>query len=225
MSTHSEVDLFADIEIPQKDFWEQILIKEDQKLNKSPVKDVLLKIEAISDTDTSVNTDDSDDSDEDDEIQVVFETEKVEPEFLIQGENHKFAVHAIPHNNPLTSSNLNVDIPLGTDLSKKVFQFRKGYNLHALFAGWGQIDQLCLRKQRYLRLMTIANMVRQDEKANEAFNNLHRRYKLVNNQLNAKIRQIRHEQNKINEIIIQNSEAEKFQALKRDQKSKKDYKK
>jgi hypothetical protein len=73
--------------------------------------------------------------------------------------------------------------------------------------------------------MTMANMVRQDEKANEAFNNLHRRYKLVNNQLNAKIRQIRHEQNKINEIIIQNSEAEKFQALKRDQKSKKDYKK
>ena len=81
--------------------------------------------------------------------------------------NQNFKVHAIPHHNPLTGSNLNVDTPLGSDLSKKTFKFRKGYNLHAFYAGWGQIDQLCLRKQRYLRLMTLSNMVRQDEKSNE----------------------------------------------------------
>ena len=40
-----------------------------------------------------------------------------------------------------------------------------------------------------------------------------------------KIRQIRHEHNKINEIIIKNSEAEKLQALKRDKASKKENKK
>ena len=211
MSTTPEVDLFEDIEIPQKDFWEQILFKENQKSNKSQVKEVLLKTEAISDTDTSVDNNESDDSDEDDDIQVVFETEVVKPDFRIQGENQNFKVHAIPHHNPLTGSNLNVDTPLGSDLSKKTFKFRKGYNLHAFYAGWGQIDQLCLRKQRYLRLMTLSNMVRQEEKSNEAFNNLHRRYKLVNNQLNAKIRQIRHEHNKINEAIIKKSEAEKFQ--------------
>ena len=116
-------------------------------------------------------------------------------------------------------SNLNVDTPLGSDLSKKTFKFRKGYNFHAFYAEWGQIDQLCLRKQRYLRLMTLSNIVRQDKKSNEALNNLHRRCKLINNQLNAKIRQIRHEHNKINKAIIRNSEAEKFQAPKSEQNS------
>ena len=126
MSTNTEVDLFEDIEIPQKDFWEQILLKEDQKSKQSPVKDILLKIEAISNTDTSVDTDNCDNNDnsaEDDDIQVVFKTEKVNPELFAQGEKHNFAVHAIPHKNPLMNSNLKVDTPLGTDLSKRVFKF------------------------------------------------------------------------------------------------------
>ena len=179
-----------------------------------------MKRETITDTDTSVDADECDKSDKDNNIKVFFESEKIPPDFRIQGDKHNFEIHSIPHQNPITDSNLNVDIPLGTDLSKNTFKFLKGYNLHAFYASWGQIDQLCLGKHRYLRLMTVSNMVRQDKKANEAYKNLHRRYKLLNKQLNAKIRQIWHEHNKINKIIIQNSEAEKLQVLKAKQSQK-----
>ena len=69
--------------------------------------------------------------------------------------------------------------------------------------------------------MALSNMIRQDEQSNEAFNHLHRRFKLVNKEINAKIRQICHDHSKINEIIIQNSEAEKLQALKDEQSPRK----
>ena len=224
MSTHSEVDLFEDIDIPQKDFWEQILFKENQKSpSKSHIEEIDLKLEPISDTETSVNSDNSVDSEDD--IEVVFEKKTVAQDFFIQGKYNEFKVHSIPHQNQLTASDLDVESPLGCNLSNKVFTFRKGFNLHTFYLQWGQIDQLCLRKQRYLRLMTLSNMIKQDEHSNEAFNHLHRRFKLVNKEINAKIRQIRHDHNKINEIIIQKSEAEKLQALKNERSPEKGSKK
>ena len=69
--------------------------------------------------------------------------------------------------------------------------------------------------------MALSNMIRQDEQSNEAFNHLYRRFKLVNKEINAKIRQIPHDHSKINEIIIQNSEAEKLHALKDEQSPRK----
>ena len=161
MSTNSDVDLFADINIPQKDFWEQISFKATQKSNpESQIRDVVLKLEPISDTDTSVDSDESVNSDND--IKEIFEKKTVAQDFLIQGDAHNFKVHSIPHKNLLTESDLNVKTPLGINLSNKVFKIRKGFNLHAFYAGWGQIDQLCLRKQHYLRLMALSNMIRQD---------------------------------------------------------------
>ena len=116
MSTNSDVDLFADINIPQKDFWEQILFKATQKSNpESQIRDVVLKLEPISDTDTSV--------DSDDDIKVVFKTKTVAQDFFIQGDAHSFKVHSIPHKNLLTESDLNVETPLGINLSNKVFKF------------------------------------------------------------------------------------------------------
>ena len=50
-------------------------------------------------------------------------------------------------------------------------------------------------------------------------------FKLVNKEINAKIRQIRHDYNKINEIIIQKSEAEMLQALKNERSPEKGSKK
>ena len=101
---------------------------------------------------------DSDISDEVNDIEVVKEVPGIPPDLLIQGETEEIEVHSRPFSqNPITDSLLDVDKPLNAKLSKKVFKFWKGHNLHSLFATWGQIDQYCTRKQRLIRLMAVGN--------------------------------------------------------------------
>ena len=94
-------------------------------------------------------------------------------DFSIQHEGLDIEIRSRPSHNPLTNSDLNVDLPFGRDLSQEVFTFRNGYNLHALRLIWGQIDQLCMRRQRFLRLMALLNMVNPNhvtKAANRALN-------------------------------------------------------
>ena len=79
--------------------------------------------------------------------------------------------------------------------------------------------------EKLINSFSANNVVKQDEQSNKAYIHLHRRFKLVNKEINTKIRQIWHDNNKINEIIIQNSEAEKLQALKNERSPEKGQKK
>ena len=136
MSTKLEVDLFADIEIPEEDFWGKILNKDTQKSPSTLSGNSQLKKETDSETS------------DDDEIEIVKEVPGTPPDLILQGESSKIQVHSkLYSQNPITNTKLDVDRPLHPDLHKKVLQFRKGYNLHLLFATWGQIDQMVMRKQ------------------------------------------------------------------------------
>ena len=82
------------------------------------------------------------------EIKIVKELPSIPPDLIIQGEEIEIELHPrLYSQNPITNSPLDVDQPLHADLSSKVFQFRKGHNLHSLFAIWGQINQYCMQKQ------------------------------------------------------------------------------
>ena len=124
MSTNTEVDLFADIEILQKDSWKQFLNKEIQESQSTLIKNSPLKKEA-----------DSDISDEDDDTKIVKELPGILPDLLIRGETDKIEVHSRPNSqNPITNLPPDVEKPLNAKLSNRVFHFRKGHNLHSLFA-------------------------------------------------------------------------------------------
>ena len=83
MSTKTEVDLFADIDIPEEDFWERILNKDTQKSPATLNGNSPLKKET-----------DSDISDEDDDIKIVKEVPGIPPDLIIQGKSSKIEVHS-----------------------------------------------------------------------------------------------------------------------------------
>jgi predicted RNA-binding protein len=192
MSTKSEVDLFKDIEIP-KSFWDTILNKDTQKssssssLNgKSPLK---------KETIPAIN-------DEDEEIIIVKEVPAIPPDLVIQGESSEIEVHSRLYNqNPITNSVVDVDKPLHPQLHQKVLHFRKGHNLHSLFATWGRIDQLLMRKQRLMRLMAIGNVIQHCAMSKESFIKVHQESYRLNCQINALMREIQQE----HRLIIEKS--------------------
>ena len=97
-----------------------------------------------------------------------------------------------------------MDRPLDARLSNKVFKFRKGHNLHSLFAIWGQIDQYCMQKQRLMRLMALGNVIEQTKMTKESFVKVHQEFFKLNCQLNAMSREIQQEYKMINENMIRN---------------------
>ena len=137
MSSKLEVDLFADINLPEEDFWENFLNKNTQK---SPT--------TLSGNSPLKKKTDSETSDDNDEIEIVKEVPGIPPDLILQGESSKIEVHSrLYSQNPITNTRLDVDRPLHPHLNKKVLQFQKGYNLHLLFVTWGQINQMVMRKQ------------------------------------------------------------------------------
>ena len=181
MSTQPEVDLFADIETPTGNFWDTILNKETQKLTPRPSENTLLKKETESE-------------DSDDEIKIVKEVPADPPDLVIQGEDDEIEVHSRLFNlNPITNSNIDVDKPLHPQLHKKVLKFRKGHNLHSIFATWGQIDQLSMRKQQILRLMAVGNVVKNTPMSKQSFVKVHQEYYRINRRINDMVREIQQE--------------------------------
>ena len=184
MSTKSEVDLFEDIEEPQKDFWATLLNKESQKSTSSLEENSSFKKETDSETS----------EDEDDEIVIVKEIQVNPPDLVLHGESDDINVHSqIYSQNPITGSSLYVDRPLHPDLHKQSLKFRKNYNVHMLFATWGQIDQLVMRKQRLLRLMALGNMIENTTISKESFLRVHQAYYRLNGQINAMVKNIQQE--------------------------------
>ena len=146
MSTKSEVDLFEDIEEPQKDFWATLLNKESQKSTTTLEEKSSFKKETDSETS----------EDDDDEIVIVKEIQVNPPDLILQSESGEIDVHSqIYSQNPITNVSLYEDKPLHPDLHKRVLKFRKNYNVHLLFATWGQIDQLVMRKQLLLKSIIL----------------------------------------------------------------------
>ena len=191
MSSKSEVDLFEDIEIPEKDFWETILNKATQKSSSRLDGNSRSKIETDSRT-----------SEDDEEVEIVKEVPGTPPDLILQGESSKIEVYTkLYSQNPITNTNLDMDRPLHPDLHKRVLQFRKNYNLHLLFATWGQIDQMVMRKQRLMRLMTLGNMIQNTTLSKESFLRVHQEYYRLNGQINAMVRQIQQE----HKFVIANS--------------------
>ena len=95
MSTKSEVDLFEDIEEPQKDFWATLLNKESQKSTSSLEENSSFKKETDSETS----------EDEDDEIVIVKEIQVNPPDLVLHGESDDINVHSqIYSQNPITGS-------------------------------------------------------------------------------------------------------------------------
>ena len=184
MSTKSEVDLFEDIEEPQKDFWATLLNKESQKSTSRLEEKSSFKKETDSETS----------EDEDDEIVIVKEIQGNPPDLVLQGESDDINVHSqIYSQNPITGSSLYVDRPLHPDLPKQILKFRKNYNVHLLFATWGQIDQLVMRKQRLMRLMALGNMIQNTNISKESFLRVHQEYYRLNGQINAMMKEIQQE--------------------------------
>jgi hypothetical protein len=184
MSTKSEVDLFKDIEIP-KSFWDIILNKDTQKSSSSSSLNGYspLKKEII----PAIN-------DEDEEITIVKEVPAIPPDLVIQGEFCEIEVHSRLYNqNPITNSVVDVDKPLHPQLRQKVLHFRKGHNLHSLFATWGRIDQLLMRKQRLMRLMALGNFIQHCTISKESFIKVHQESYKLNCQINAFMREIQQE--------------------------------
>ena len=166
MYTKLEVDLFEDIEEPEKDFWATLLNKESQKSTSRLEENSHLKKETDSET-----------SEDDDEIVIVKEIQVNPPDLILQGESGKIDIHSqIYSQNPITNISLHVDRPLHPDLHKQVLQFRRSYNIHLLFATWGQIDQLVMQKQRLLRLMALGNMIQNTTISKESFLRVHQEY-------------------------------------------------
>ena len=190
MSTKLEVDLFADIEIPEEDFWGKILNKDTQKSPSTLSGNSQLKKETDSET--------SDDN----EIEIVKEVPGTPPDLILQGESSKIEVYTkLYSKNPITNTNLDVDRPLHPNLHKRVLQFRKNCNLHLLFVTWGQIDQMVMRKQRLMRLMTLGTMIQHTTMSKESFIRVHQEYYKLNGQINTMVRQIQQE----HKFIITNS--------------------
>ena len=138
MSMNKEIDIFSDIiRVPKEEFWEKIQYNETQKSQQTLIGNSPLKKETHSN------------SSEDEEIKIVKEVPAIPSDLIIQGEEIEIEVQLrIYSQNPITNLPLDVDKPLHANLSSKVFQFRKGHNLHSLFAIWGQIDQYCMQNQQ-----------------------------------------------------------------------------
>ena len=100
MSTKSEVDLFEDIEEPQKDFWATLLNKESQKSTSKLEKNSPLKKETNSETS----------EDDDDKIVIVKEIQVNPPDLVLQDESGEIDLHSqIYSQNPITNISLHVD--------------------------------------------------------------------------------------------------------------------
>ena len=184
MSTKSEVDLFEDIEEPQKDFWATLLNKESQKSTTTLEEKSSFKKETDSETS----------EDDDDEIVIVKEIQVNPPDLILQSESGEIDVHSqIYSQNPITNVSLYEDKPLHPDLHKRVLKFRKNYNVHLLFATWGQIDQLVMRKQRLMRLMALGNMIQNTNISKESFLRVHQEYYRLNGQINVMMKEIQQE--------------------------------
>jgi hypothetical protein len=82
-------------------------------------------------------------------------------DFHIETEVGDIEVHSVTHNNPITGSNCLEDELLPPTIRQSSFKLKKGYTLHTVYTVWGQIDQLCLRQQRLLRLVVLVNMLQQ----------------------------------------------------------------
>ena len=184
MSTKTEVDLFEDIEEPEKDFWATLLNKESQKSTTTLEEKSSFKKETDSETS----------EDDDDKIVIVKEIQVNPPDLILQSESGEIDVHSqIYSQNPITNISLHVDKPLHPDLHKRVLKFRKNYNVHLLFATWGQIDQLVMQKQRLMRLMALGNMIQNTNISKESFLRVHQEYYRLNGQINAMMKEIQQE--------------------------------
>ena len=184
MSTKSEVDLFEDIKEPEKDFWATLLNKKSQKSTSRLETDSHLKIETESETS----------EDDDDEIVIVKEIQVNPPDLILQGESEEIDIYSqIYSQNPITNISLHVDRPLHPDLHKRALKFRKNYNVHLLFATWGQIDQQVMQKQRLMRLMALGNMIQNTNISKESFLRVHQEYYRLNGQINAIVKEIQQE--------------------------------
>ena len=97
MSTKSEVDLFEDIEEPEKDFWATLLNKESQKSTTTLEEKSSFKKE----------TDSENSEDDDDEIVIVKEIQVNPPDLILQSESGEIDVHSqIYSQNPITNVSL-----------------------------------------------------------------------------------------------------------------------
>ena len=139
-------------------------------------------------------TDSESSEDNDDKIVIVKVVQVTPPDLVLQGESSEIEVHSrLYSQNPITNTSLNVDRPLHPDLHKRVLKFRKSYNLHLLFATWGQIDQMILRKLRLMILMALGNMIQNTTISKESFLRVHQEYYRLNGQINAMVREIQQE--------------------------------
>jgi hypothetical protein len=106
-------------------------------------------------------------------------------------------IYTVPGSNAITNSKVDVDSPFTIDIHDRVLKFRPGHNIHSMISTWGQIDQLSLRRQRYLRLLAFTNMVERSEYLNILCRGLQENYQLLERQFNKLINQLRRESTKL----------------------------
>lgn len=105
------------------------------------------------------------------------------PDVIIDHEGMTFEIGTQPCVNLITGSNLKVDGVFERSDSKGPFSFRKGFNMHTLYLIWGRLDQLCLRRHRFLRLMTLLNMLKLNNSVSSIFSSVVQEEAVVNEPL------------------------------------------
>ena len=94
------------------------------------------------------------------------------------------AIQTASQINQVTGADANVDNIFPRALSQTVFKFKPGCNLHYLQVIWGQLDQLCLRRQRLIRLMALVNILNQTAADTQLLQKAFSRFRTVNRDLN-----------------------------------------
>ena len=133
------------------------------------------------------------DESSDDDIEVVKEVKGVPHDTKVETGTGIIQIHSIPNSNPITKSNLDVDRPLVEELRDRVLLFRNGHNLHSLFATWGRLDQLSLRRQRLIRLLTLTSMVEKSTSLDTVFKQIEKHFVSFDRKFNSLLRQIKSE--------------------------------
>ena len=116
----------------------------------------------------------------DEDLEVVRDVPDQAPDFHVESEVGPVEIHSTTHNNPITGSHTAVDDLWPQSFKQRTLKFRAGYNIHTLYALWGQIDQLSLRKQRMLRLLALTNMLQQTASDSNMLQEVHRQYSKIN---------------------------------------------
>ena len=100
-------DVMEDDNLTPEEFWEKFMKIEDTDFEE---------------TEESLNKG-AEDSGDSDDIQILDKIPKIPPDFIIQGEDQKCAVHLIPTENQITKSKLNVKKPIAEKLEKRFSTF------------------------------------------------------------------------------------------------------